>query len=329
MQIEHYRDMGDFDYGAVMRMTPLIRRVICRNPTPFTYKGTGTYIIGTGKVAVIDPGPPLSSHVDDVLEALGTGETVTHVLITHTHSDHSSLTARLQQRTGARSYGFGPHGTVRAHDPTDRVDFSAYFTAQEKARFDKEWDDLPDEIKREGPDLDFRPDERLADGDVVHGGNWTLQALHTPGHCSNHLCYYLREENSLLSGDHVMGWATSVVSPPDGSMQDYLASLRKLLPLEAERYWPTHGPAVTEPDRYVRAFIAHREDRERQILDSLRDGPRRIADIVPGMYAGYDKRLWYPAANSVYAHMLHLVDTARSRVIDGEEPRLTSTYGLG
>ncbi|MDE0206287.1 MAG: MBL fold metallo-hydrolase, partial [Candidatus Tectomicrobia bacterium] len=296
---------------------------------PFTYKGTGTYIIGTGKVAVIDPGPPLSSHVDDVLEALGTGETVTHVLITHTHSDHSSLTARLQQRTGARSYGFGPHGTVRAHDPTDRVDFSAYFTAQEKARFDKEWDDLPDEIKREGPDLDFRPDERLADGDVVHGGNWTLQALHTPGHCSNHLCYYLREENSLLSGDHVMGWATSVVSPPDGSMQDYLASLRKLLPLEAERYWPTHGPAVTEPDRYVRAFIAHREDRERQILDSLRDGPRRIADIVPGMYAGYDKRLWYPAANSVYAHMLHLVDTARSRVIDGEEPRLTSTYGLG
>jgi len=329
VQIEHYRDMGDFDYGAVMRMTPLIRRVICRNPTPFTYKGTGTYIIGTGKVAVIDPGPPLSSHVDDVLEALGTGETVTHVLITHTHSDHSSLTARLQQRTGARSYGFGPHGTVRAHDPTDRVDFSAYFTAQEKARFDKEWDDLPDEIKREGPDLDFRPDERLADGDVVHGGNWTLQALHTPGHCSNHLCYYLREENSLLSGDHVMGWATSVVSPPDGSMQDYLASLRKLLPLEAERYWPTHGPAVTEPDRYVRAFIAHREDRERQILDSLRDGPRRIADIVPGMYAGYDKRLWYPAANSVYAHMLHLVDTARSRVIDGEEPRLTSTYGLG
>lgn len=328
MQIEHYRDMGHFDYGAVMRMTPLIRRVICRNPTPFTYKGTGTYIIGTGKVAVIDPGPPLSSHVDDVLEALGTGETVTHVLITHTHSDHSSLTARLQQRTGARSYGFGPHGTVRAHDPTDRVDFSAYFTAQEKARFDREWDDLPDEIKREGPDLDFRPDERLADGDVVHGGNWTVQAVHTPGHCSNHLCYYLREENSLLSGDHVMGWATSVVSPPDGSMQDYLASLRKLLPLDAERYWPTHGPAVTEPDRYVRAFIAHREDRERQILDSLREGPRRISDIVPGMYAGYDKRLWYPAANSVYAHMLHLVDTARSRVVDGEEPRLTSIYGL-
>ena len=328
MQIEHYRDMGDFDYGAVMRMTPLLRRVVCRNPTPFTYKGTGTYIVGTGKVAVIDPGPPLSSHVDDVLAALGPGEQVTHVLITHTHSDHSSLTGRLQERTGARSYGFGPHGVVRTYDPNDRVDFSAYFTAEEKARFDREWDDLPDEIKREGPDLDFRPDERLSDGDVVHGDNWTLQAVHTPGHCSNHLCFYLKEEKSLFSGDHVMGWATSVVSPPDGSMQDYLASLRKLLPLQAERYWPTHGPAITEPDRYVRAFIAHREERERQILSSLREGPRRISDLVPGMYTGYDKRLWYPAANSVYAHLLHLVDTARSRVIDGEEPRLTSTYGL-
>ena len=328
MKIEHYRDMGDFEYGVVMRMTPLIRRVVCRNPTPFTYKGTGTYIIGTGSVAVVDPGPPLSSHVDDVLAALGPAETVTHILITHTHSDHSSLATSLRERTGARSYGFGPHGTVRAHDPNDRVDFSAYFTAEEKVRFDREWDDLPDEIKREGPDLDFRPDERLRNGDVVRGDDWTLQAVHTPGHCSNHLCYFLREENSLLSGDHVMGWATSVVSPPDGSMQDYLASLHKLLPLRAERYWPTHGPAITKPDHYVRTFIAHRENRERQILDCLRRGPRRIADMVPDMYAGYDKRLWYPAANSVYAHMLHLVDTARSRVVDGGEPRLTSTYGL-
>ena len=328
MQIEHYREMGDFDYGAVMQMTPLIRRVICRNPTPFTYRGTGTYIVGTGRVAVIDPGPPLSSHVDDVLAALRPGEEVTHVLITHTHSDHSSLTDCLQERTGARSYGFGPHGVVRAYDPTDRVDFSAYFTAEEKARFDREWDDLPEEIKREGPDLDFRPEERIDDGDVVQGDDWTLRAVHTPGHCSNHLCYYLKEENSLLSGDHVMGWATSVVSPPDGSMQDYLASLRKLLPLEAERYWPTHGPAITEPGRYVRAFIAHREEREAQILAYLREGPRRIADIVPDMYGGYDKRLWYPAANSVYAHMLHLVDTARCRVIDSDEARLTSTYGL-
>ena len=328
VQIEHYRDMGAFDYGAVMRMTPLIRRVVCRNPTPFTYKGTGTYIVGTGRVAVIDPGPPLASHVDDVLAALAPGETVTHVLITHTHSDHSSLTARLQELTGARSYGFGPHGAVRAHDPDDRVDFSAYFTAEEKSRFDKEWDDLPAELKREGPDLDFRPDERLGDGDVVRGDGWTMTAVHTPGHCSNHLCFHLQEENSLFSGDHVMGWATSVVSPPDGSMQDYLASLRKLLPRRAERFWPTHGPAITEPDRYVRAFIAHREEREQQIVAHLHGGARRIADIVPDLYAGYDKRLWYPAANSVHAHLLHLVDTGRARVVDGDEPRLTSIYEL-
>lgn len=328
VQIEHYRDMGAFDYGSVMRMTPLIRRVVCRNPTPFTYKGTGTYIVGTGRVAVIDPGPPLSSHVDDVLAALGPGETVTHVLITHTHSDHSSLTARLQELTGARSYGFGPHGAVRAYDPTDRVDFSAYFTAEEKTRFDKEWDDLPAELKREGPDLDFRPDERLGDGDAVRGDGWTMTAVHTPGHCSNHLCYHLQEENSLFSGDHVMGWATSVVSPPDGSMQDYLASLRKLLPRRAERFWPTHGPVITEPDRYVRAFIAHREEREQQIIAHLRGGARRIADIVPDLYAGYDKRLWYPAANSVHAHLLHLVDTGRARVVDDDEPRLTSIYEL-
>ena len=328
VQIEHYRDMGAFDYGAVMQMTPLIRRVVCRNPTPFTYKGTGTYVVGTGRVAVIDPGPPLSSHVDDVLAALAPGETVTHVLITHTHSDHSSLTARLQELTGARSYGFGPHGAVRAHDPDDRVDFSAYFTAEEKSRFDKEWDDLPAELKREGPDLDFRPDERLGDGDAVRGDGWTMTAVHTPGHCSNHLCFHLQEENCLFSGDHVMGWATSVVSPPDGSMQDYLASLRKLLPRRAERFWPTHGPAITEPDRYVRAFIAHREEREQQIVAHLHGGARRIADIVPDLYAGYDKRLWYPAANSVHAHLLHLVDTGRARVVDGDEPRLTSIYEL-
>lgn len=328
VQIEHYRDMGAFDYGAVMPMTPLIRRVICRNPTPFTYKGTGTYIVGTGRVAVIDPGPPLASHVDDVLAALRPDETVTHVLITHTHSDHSSLTARLQELTGARSYGFGPHGAVRAYDSHDRVDFSAYFTAEEKTRFDKEWDDLPVELKREGPDLDFQPDERLGDGAVVRGDGWTLTAVHTPGHCSNHLCYHLQEENCLFSGDHVMGWATSVVSPPDGSMQDYLASLRKLLPRRAERYWPTHGPAITEPERYVRACIAHREEREQQIIAHLRGGARRIADIVPDLYAGYDKRLWYPAANSVHAHLLHLVGTARARVVDGDEPKLTSVYEL-
>lgn len=328
VQIEHYRDMGEFDYGVVTQVTPLIRRVVCKNPTPFTYKGTGTYIVGKGRVAVIDPGPSLVSHVDDVLAALGPDEEVTHICITHTHSDHSAMTRRLQELTGAPSYGFGPHGVVREFDPNDKVDFSNHFTADEKRKFDQEWDDLPDELKREGPDLSFVPDVRVADGEVLQGDGWTLRAIHTPGHCSNHICYHLAEENSLFSGDHVMGWATSVVGPPDGSMQDYLASLRKLLPLEHDRYWPTHGPAIPDPIRYVQAFIAHREEREEQIVAYLRGGARQIADFVPEMYAKYDKRLWYPAANSVHAHLLHLVETGRVNVVDGEAPKLTATYAL-
>jgi glyoxylase-like metal-dependent hydrolase (beta-lactamase superfamily II) len=328
VKIEHYRDMGAFAYGVVDQVTPLIRRVVCKNPTPFTYKGTGTYIVGTGKVAVIDPGPSLSSHVDDVLAALRPGEEVTHILITHTHSDHSAMTAHMQARTGAPTYGFGPHGTVRPFDPGDRVDFSKYFTTEEKQHFDREWDQIPEALKREGPDLDFVPDAGLRHGDVIEGDGWTLTAIHTPGHCSNHLCYYLIQEKALFSGDHVMGWATSVVGPPDGSMQDYLASLRKLLDWDAVRYWPTHGPAITDPRPYVQACIAHREDREAQIMAYLHSGAKQIADFIPDMYVGYDKRLWYPAANSVHAHLLHLVESGRARVVDGGEPKLTATYEL-
>jgi len=328
VQIKHYRDMEAFSYGLVAQMTPLIRRIICHNPTPFTYKGTGTYIVGTGRVAVIDPGPPLASHVDDILGALRPDEEVTHILITHTHSDHSALAALLQERTGAPAYGFGPHGAVRSFDPADKIDFSKYCTAEEQAQFAREWDAQPEELKHEGPDFAFVPDVRVTDGDVVRGEGWTLTALHTPGHCSNHVCYHLAEENALFSGDHVMGWATSVVGPPDGSMQDYLASLRKLLARNDARYWPTHGPAIPDPIPYVRSFLQHREEREAQILAYLRTGPQQIADFVPAMYAGYDKRLWYPAANSVHAHMLHLVETGRARIIDGVTPTLTATYAL-
>lgn len=327
--IEHYREIGDFDYGAAIGVTPMIRRVICKNPTPFTFKGTGTYIVGHGEVAVIDAGPPLASHLDDVLAALGPDEVVTHAFVTHTHSDHSPLTADLKDRSGAISYGFGPHGAVRPDDPEDRVDFSAYISTEEQERYRKEFDELPDELKREGADTDFVPDVALRDGDQVAGNGWTLRAVHTPGHCSNHLCYELVEENSLFSGDHVMGWATSVVGPPDGSMKDYMSSLRKLLPLDHERYWPTHGPSIPDPTAYVRSFIDHREEREEQIVGYLTSGPQKIADFVPTMYEGYDKRLWYPAAGSVHAHMLHLVETGRAVVVDDHgDPKLTATYAL-
>lgn len=331
--IEHYRDLGEFDYGACDQVSPMIRRVICKNPTPFTYRGTGTYIIGRGEVAVIDAGPPLASHLDDVLAALEPGETVGAALVTHTHSDHSPLTGDLVAATGALSYGYGPHASVWKLDPDDRVDFSGYISAEEQEKYQAEFDELPEELKREGADTGFVPDVALVDGDIVAGDGWTLRAVHTPGHCSNHLCYELLEENSLFSGDHVMGWATSVVGPPDGSMQDYLDSLAKLLEFDHERYWPTHGPPIPEPTAYVRSFIAHRSDREQQIIEHLRPGPCRIADFVPKMYEAYDKRLWYPAASSVYAHMLHLVESGRARVLDadgsdGGEPKLTSVYEL-
>lgn len=328
-KIEHYRDLGPFTYGEVTEVSPLVRRVICENPTPFTYKGTGTYIVGRGEVAVIDPGPPLASHLDDILAALAPGETITHAVITHTHSDHSPLTGELQARTGAVSYGYGPHGAVRADDPDDRVDFSDYISAEEQERYRAEHDALPDELKREGADVSFSPDITLADGDVVVGDGWTLRAVHTPGHCSNHLCYELVEENCLFTGDHVMGWATSVVGPPDGSMNDYMASLAKLLAFDHERYWPTHGPHIPQPGAYVSSFIAHRNERTEQIVSYLAEGPSRIADFVPKMYEGYDKRLWYPAANSVHAHLLALFETGDVRVLDDHgEPKLTALYEL-
>ena len=327
--IQHYQDLGDFDYGTCDQVTPLVRRVICKNPTPFTYKGTGTYLIGHGEVAVVDPGPPLLSHLDDILGALDPGEVVTHAFITHTHSDHSPLTKQLKERTGAISYGYGPHGAVREDDPDDRVDFSEYISTEEQDQYRKEYEELPEELKREGADTEFVPDVFLADGDIVHGSTWTIRAIHTPGHCSNHLCFELEEERSLFSGDHVMGWATSVVGPPDGSMKNYMESLRKLLPFNHDRYWPTHGPAIPNPSDYVSSFISHREEREEQIVSFLRKGPQKIADFVPEMYAKYDKRLWYPAAGSVHAHLLHMVETGRAEVVDAaEEPKLTATYRL-
>jgi glyoxylase-like metal-dependent hydrolase (beta-lactamase superfamily II) len=328
VQITHYRDL-DIEYGRVDQVRPLIRRVTCRNPTPFTFKGTGTFIVGTGQVAIIDPGPNLDAHLEATMAALGPDESVTHVFITHTHSDHSPGATWVKERTGAVVYGFGPHGKVGPDDPTDKVDFSKYFTAEEKTRYDKEYEDLDPALKREGPDLKFQPDVRMGDGDVVEGETWRIRAVWTPGHCSNHLCFELAEERALFTGDHVMGWATSVVGPPDGSMRDYLASLRKLLALDdVDAYFPTHGPEVPNPREYVSSFLAHRTEREEQILAFLGEGPKEIADFVPAMYAGYDKRLWYPAANSVYAHVLGMVEDGRVVVDGGGDPKLRSVYRL-
>jgi glyoxylase-like metal-dependent hydrolase (beta-lactamase superfamily II) len=285
-----------FEYGEVAELSPLVRRVIAHNPSAFTLYGTDTYIVGRGRVAIIDPGPDRGDHVDAVLSAVK-GETVTHLIVTHTHLDHSPAVRAMQVATAAPTYGFGPHGT-RHQQP--RVE--------------------------EGADLEFIPDHQLSDGDVVEGHGWTLEAVHTPGHTSNHLCFALREERALFSGDHVMGWSTTVVSPPDGDMRAYVESLRKLLGRPDTRMWPAHGPAIDEPAPFVQALIEHREDRERQILECLRDGIDRIPNMVERMYADVDEILHFAAARSVLAHLIYMVETGRVRC-DGA-PEVDARFAL-
>jgi len=323
MTIPFVRDL-DVHYGRVEQVSPLIRRVVADNPSKFTYLGTGTYIVGHGDVAVIDPGPRLDAHVDALAAALEPDERVTHLLVTHTHTDHSPATAALRERTGAPSYGFGPHGEVPPDDPADRIVFGDPEAdgdpAKEKGRGEKEL--------REGADTDFTPDISLRHGDVVSGPGWTIEAVHTPGHTSNHLCYALREEQALFSGDHVMGWSTTVIVPPDGDLGQYLASLQLVLDRDDDVLWPTHGPPITDPQALVRSYVAHRQDRTDQIVAVLADGPAGLTDIVPRVYRDVDKTLWLPAAMSTHAHLLHLVEEGRVRVVGGGEPRRTARYEL-
>ena len=273
----------EFEYGAVQQLSPLIRRVVARNPSPFTFHGTGTYIVGHGKVAVIDPGPDLPEHVDALISAVD-GEEVSHLLITHTHRDHSPAAKHLKQAMGAPTHGFGPHGSGRP-EATGCVE--------------------------EGADHEFVPDVVVRDGNVIAGEGWTFEAVHSPGHTSNHVCYALLEEKALFSGDHVMGWSTSVIAPPDGHMQAYMQSLRRLLTRDDEIYWPTHGPPITMPKPFVEAYIAHREARERQIMDCLARGRTAIPEMVEAIYADIPRHLHPAAARSVLAHLVHMVETGR------------------
>lgn len=277
-----------FEYGAVGRLTPLIRRVVARNPSPFTFHGTGTFIVGNGEVAVIDPGPDLDEHVAALLAALD-GERVTHLVVTHTHRDHSPACRAVQAATGAPTYGFGPHAA-------GRLEAGAEVEA--------------------GADTDFVPDVAVRDGDVIEGAGWTLECVHTPGHTSNHVCYALREERALFSGDHVMGWNTTVISPPDGDMGDYLASLRRLLERDDAVYWPTHGPPIRRPRSWVRAYLSHRALRERQIAACLAGGPCRVAEMVTRMYTHLPARMHTAAARTVLATLVHLVGTG-AVLVDG------------
>jgi glyoxylase-like metal-dependent hydrolase (beta-lactamase superfamily II) len=338
--IPFVRDL-EIEYGRVDAVSPLVRRVVAKNPSKFTYLGTGTYLVGHGEVAVIDPGPAIDEHVAAIIGALQPGERITHVLVTHTHSDHSPGAALLRSLgIDAPTYGFGPHGEVPPDDESDRIVFgdpeADWSDEKVKAAKDKaeraakgEPEPRHDEL-REGADTDFVPDIVLRHGDVVNGGvvnsgGWTIEAVHTPGHTSNHLCFALREERALFPGDHVMGWSTSVIGPPDGSLRQYLASLRLLLDRDDTIYWPTHGPAITNPHELVRGFLAHREFRNNQIVYELGHGADTIAELVRRIYAAVNKKLWLPAAASTYAALIALIEDGRV-VTDGAAPRRTGVY---
>jgi glyoxylase-like metal-dependent hydrolase (beta-lactamase superfamily II) len=296
VEIPFRRELS-FEYGRLEPVAPMIRRIVARNPSPFTFRGTGTYVVGEGEVAVIDPGPDLPEHVDAILAGLS-GERVTHILITHTHRDHSPAAQPLKEATDAPTYGFGPHAGGKRGEPA----------------------------VEEGGDWDFVPDRTLRDGELITGRGWVFEAVHTPGHTSNHLCFALPESGILFSGDHVMGWSTSVIAPPDGDMAAYMASLDKLLGRGDAVYWPTHGPAITEPHDHVRAFIAHRREREAGILDCLRAGVGQIDAIVERLYVGLQPGLRRAAGRSVYAHLIDLV--ARGAVESDGPPSLESRYRI-
>ena len=293
-----FRRELDFSYGEVSHVAPGIRRVIAENPSPFTLYGTGTYILGQGEVAVIDPGPADGAHIAKLLEALE-GETTSHILITHTHMDHSPGCRLLQAHTDAKSYAFGPHGAGKLEQG------------------------VPVE---EGGDMEFEPDELLRDGDVLTGGDWSVECVYTPGHTSNHMCYQLRESKALFTGDHVMGWSTSIISPPDGDMGAYIASLDRLLERDDAVYWPTHGPCIDAPKPHVQAFIEHRLARERQIIDCIEQGVHRIEDMVPMMYTELPEFMYPAAARSVLASMEHLVGNGALKADGGVQ--LDAAYQL-
>jgi glyoxylase-like metal-dependent hydrolase (beta-lactamase superfamily II) len=283
--IPFVRDM-DFAYGEPRQVSPRIRRVVANNPGPFTYLGTGVYIIGAGDVAVIDPGPDIPGHLDVLLRAVE-GQRVTHIFVTHGHLDHSPAARPLAAATGAKIYACG--------DPVRPTEADVRMEA--------------------GDDLDFRPDLPVRDGERFVGGkggaDWTIEAVFTPGHTSHHVAYALIEENALFPGDHIMGWSTTVISPPDGDMSAYLKSLERVRDRNFDVLWPTHGPPVGPPARkvrpFVQAYIDHRLQRERQILTQLRSGESAIRKIVPVLYADVDPRLHPAACHSVLAHMIRLV----------------------
>ncbi|WOI53602.1 MBL fold metallo-hydrolase [Parvularcula sp. LCG005] len=276
-----------FDYGRLARLSDRVGRVIAKNPGPYTFTGSGTYLVGDHRgVAVIDPGPDDAIHIGRVVDCAP--GPITHILITHTHLDHSGGTAKLKALTGATVCAFGAHSSTVEEAPP---------------------------ALDEGADFCFAPDRMLSAGDTIEGPGWTIEAVHTPGHTDNHLCYALREERALFTGDHIMGWSTTVVAPPDGNMDDYLASLDLLLARADHRYYPTHGAPIDDPMPFVQAVAAHRQMRDASILAAAVG--RSIPDIVKTVYADTPAHLHMAAGLNVRAHLERHVRAGRVKVKNG------------
>jgi glyoxylase-like metal-dependent hydrolase (beta-lactamase superfamily II) len=291
----------DLPPGQVEELMPGLRRILADNPGPFTFKGTVSYIVGRGRVAVIDPGPLDQGHIAALLDAVR-GETVTHVLVTHTHRDHSPAAAAIKAATGAQVLAEGPHRPARPLHVGEHVPLDS------------------------SGDRDFRPDVALPDGEILSGPGWTLEAVATPGHTANHMAYAFREASVLFSGDHVMGWSTSVVAPPDGAMSDYMASLEKLGRRAETIYFPGHGGAIKDAPSFVRHYIRHRQAREASILHRLGKGEADIPTLVRAIYIGLDPRLAKAAGLSVLAHLEDLA--ARGLIVTDGVPSIDGRYQL-
>lgn len=274
----------DFDplHGKAVTVADGVERVTVNNPGPLTFHGTNSYIIGEGNVAVLDPGPDDDVHLNALLNAIGK-RTVSHILVSHTHADHSPLAAKLKAATGAPVCAEGPH---RAARPLRIGEINPLDAAA---------------------DSQFEPDIVLADGALIEGDGWTIETVHTPGHTANHAAFALHGTGVLFSADHVMGWATSIVAPPDGAMGDYMASLQKLMERDDRVYLPGHGGAIENPARFVRGLCAHRLAREDAVVTRLSAGDRKIPDMVREIYRDIDPRLHGAAALSMLAHIEDLV----------------------
>jgi glyoxylase-like metal-dependent hydrolase (beta-lactamase superfamily II) len=267
--------------GELTRVSPLIRRLVAGNPSPFTATGTCSYLVGREELAIIDPGPPDEAHVAALLRAAGEAR-VAHILVTHTHRDHAPAAALLKAATGAPIIGAAPY--------RPRQGFAGAFKGLDASH-----------------DLAYAPDRVLADGEIVAGRGYTIEAVATPGHAANHLAFALREERALFSGDHVMAWSTSIVAPPDGSMGDYMASLDKLRARGETIFWPGHGGPVREPQRWMRALAHHRRQREASILTRIEAGDADVAAIVAKVYDNLNPALVGAATLSTLAHLEDLV----------------------